>query len=70
MFSWFPASKVLRPKMSETTALGAAFAAGLAVGFWKDMDELSETWSLGRNYKSAMEAETRDKVRGVTSGRR
>lgn len=52
--------------MSETTALGAAFAAGLAVGVWKDTDELSKTWSLGQDYESTMAAEKRDKVRCVT----
>lgn len=52
--------------MSETTALGAAFAAGLAVGVWKDTDELSKTWSLGQEYESTMAAEKRDKVRCVT----
>ena len=38
---------VVRPMVSETTALGAAFAAGLAVGFWKDLDELRERWRGG-----------------------
>eukprot|EP00752_Nemacystus_decipiens_P007537 g6736.t1 len=54
--------QVLRPKMSETTALGAAFAAGLAVGVWKDTGELSQTWALGEDYESTMAAETRDKL--------
>lgn len=62
-FSFPDFQKVLRPKMSETTALGAAFAAGLAVGMWKDTDELSKTWALGRDYKSTMAPEMREKVR-------
>lgn len=49
--------------MSETTALGAAFAAGLAVGVWKDTDDLSKTWALGQEYASTMAAETRGEVR-------
>ena len=36
--------QVIRPSISETTALGAAYAAGLAVEFWKDLDELSSNW--------------------------
>lgn len=54
--------KVLRPKMSETTALGAAFAAGLAVGVWEDIDDLSKTWALGQEYEATMAAEKRDMV--------
>ncbi|CAM9760772.1 unnamed protein product [Ectocarpus fasciculatus] len=52
--------QVLRPKMSETTALGAAFAAGLAVGVWEDIDDLSKTWALGQEYEATMAAEKRD----------
>lgn len=51
--------------MSETTALGAAFAAGLAVGMWNDTDDLSKTWSLGKDYKATMPAGKRDLVRRV-----
>jgi hypothetical protein len=40
---------VIRPKVAETTALGAAYAAGLAVGFWKDFDELRANWGMNRN---------------------
>ena len=36
--------KVIRPKVTETTALGVAFLAGLALGFWKDRDELQKIW--------------------------
>lgn len=54
--------KVLRPKMSETTALGAAFAAGLAVGVWEDIEDLSKTWALGQEYEATMAAEKRDMV--------
>ncbi len=41
---------VIRPKVSETTALGAAFAAGLAVGFWSDQSELRERWQEERRW--------------------
>jgi glycerol kinase len=39
---------VSRPLVAETTALGAAYAAGLAVGFWKDTDELRANWNESR----------------------
>jgi glycerol kinase len=51
---------VIRPLVTETTALGAAFAAGLAVGFWADEEELRERWALGRRWEPQME-ETRRK---------
>jgi len=46
---------VVRPRVTETTALGAAFAAGLAVGFWKDQDELRERWVPDRRWEPQME---------------
>jgi glycerol kinase len=49
---------VIRPKVSETTALGAAFAAGLACGFWSDLDELRERWAQDRRWEPQMEEET------------
>ena len=42
---------VLRPKVMETTALGAAYLAGLAVGFWKDIDELKDQWSVDQKFE-------------------
>jgi glycerol kinase len=45
---------VIRPVVTETTALGAAFAAGLAVGFWSDQDELRERWSEDRRWEPRM----------------
>jgi len=53
---------VRRPKIFETTALGAAYLAGLAVGFWKDMDEVAECWALDREFKSQMASEQRDEL--------
>jgi len=46
---------VIRPKVSETTALGAAYAAGLAVGYWPDTDALRQNWSADRTWKPEME---------------
>ncbi|MCG2785032.1 MAG: glycerol kinase GlpK [Anaerolineae bacterium] len=50
---------VIRPKVAETTALGAAYAAGLAVGFWKDFDELRTNWGLDKAWSPQMESEQR-----------
>ena len=51
---------VIRPKVAETTALGAAYAAGLAVGFWKKVDDLRENWQVDQRWKPHMGAETRE----------
>ena len=53
---------VIRPKVAETTALGAAYAAGLAVGFWKDYDELRANWGKDKEWNPAMDAEQRKKL--------
>ncbi len=53
---------VIRPKVAETTALGAAYAAGLAVGFWKDYSELRANWGVGREWKPAMPEEQRQNL--------
>jgi glycerol kinase len=50
---------VSRPVVAETTALGAAYAAGLAVGFWKDTDELRENWNESRRWEPTWSAEQR-----------
>ena len=50
---------VIRPVVAETTALGAAFAAGLAVGFWSGLDELRERWTEDRRWEPRMEESTR-----------
>jgi glycerol kinase len=44
---------VIRPEVTETTALGAAYAAGLASGYWKDMDELTQNWSANKVWEPA-----------------
>ncbi|HZJ22239.1 MAG TPA: glycerol kinase GlpK [Anaerolineales bacterium] len=53
---------VVRPKVAETTALGAAYAAGLAVGFWKDYDELRSNWGKEKEWQPAMDADLRKKL--------
>jgi glycerol kinase len=52
---------VIRPTVSETTALGAAFAAGLAVGFWSAEAELRERWSQDRRWEPRMEEADRER---------
>jgi len=49
-----------RPKVTETTAMGAAFLAGLAVGFWKDKAEIAKKWNVDRTFQPAMAAEARE----------
>jgi glycerol kinase len=53
---------VIRPKVAETTALGAAYAAGLAVGFWKDYEELRSNWGKEKEWQPAMDAGGRKKL--------
>ncbi len=53
---------VIRPKVAETTALGAAYAAGLATGFWNDLSELSVHWSMDKQWKPSINAGIRGKL--------
>ncbi len=50
---------VIRPAITETTALGAAYAAGLAVGFWASMDDLKQYWSVDKTWQPQMADEVR-----------
>ena len=54
--------KVDRPKVIETTALGAAYLAGLAVGYWKDQKEVSENWAISKTFKPNMSEEKRKQL--------
>jgi len=53
---------VERPKIIETTAMGAAYLAGLAVGFWKDQSMIAERRIVDRRFDPAMDEEKRDKL--------
>jgi glycerol kinase len=55
---------VIRPKVAETTALGAAYAAGLAVGFWKEVEDLRANWAEDKRWEPRMDAAERDKEYG------
>jgi len=54
------AVRIRRPAVAETTALGAAFLAGLAVGYWQDLDAVANCWKLQREFEPKMSAEERD----------
>ena len=54
--------RVNRPKVVETTALGAAYLAGLAVGFWKDMDEIRDIRKSDRIFEPSMDDREREKL--------
>jgi glycerol kinase len=53
---------VIRPAVIETTALGAAYAAGLAVGFWNSLDDLSKCWREDKSWKPNMNTESRERL--------
>ena len=57
--------RVLRPRILETTALGAAYLAGFATGVWGSLDEISQMWSLGKEFGPAMDPAEADRL---TSG--
>src|SRR5213595_32805 len=53
---------VIRPKVTETTALGAAYLAGLAVGYWKDQKQIAAQWQVDRRFAPAMQAVQRKRL--------
>jgi glycerol kinase len=53
---------VVRPKVPETTALGAAYLAGLAVGYWKNEAEIAKQWQTDRRFKPAMKSAARSRI--------
>ena len=53
---------VIRPKVTETTALGAAYAAGLASGFWSELGELRENWAEDRRWEPTLDASAREEA--------
>jgi glycerol kinase len=56
---------VYRPKITETTALGAAYLAGLAVGVWKSLHEIESSWQLDRVFEPKMsEAKREQNIKG------
>lgn len=55
-------ASVIRPQCIETTALGVAYLAGLAVGYWKDRDEIRKNWKIDRRFHSEIDADKRAKL--------
>jgi glycerol kinase len=55
---------VVRPKVTETTALGAAYLAGLATGVWKSRDEVAKHWQVDRRFEPKLDAAKAKKLRG------
>jgi glycerol kinase len=53
---------VIRPKVAETTALGAAYAAGLATGYWSSEEDLRNNWAEDKRWEPSMDADTREKA--------
>jgi glycerol kinase len=53
---------VVRPKVSETTALGAAYLAGLAVGYWKNQADIAQQWQTDKRFKPAMKRGDRERI--------
>jgi len=54
--------KVVRPKITETTALGAAYLAGLAVGYWKNVDEIQQQWQVDKNFSPSLDEQKRNEL--------
>ncbi len=54
--------KLVRPQVDETTALGAAYAAGLGVGYWESVDELRSHWQVDREFQPEMDSGTADRL--------
>jgi len=58
-------TKVVRPKCVETTAIGAAYLAGLAVGYWRDLEEIAQNWAVDREFEHSLEEGQREqRIRG------
>jgi glycerol kinase len=55
-------TRVHRPVVQETTALGAAYLAGLAVGYWSDLNDLRQNWVLDREFVPQMESTKREQM--------
>jgi glycerol kinase len=55
-------TRVVRPNVTETTALGAAYLAGLAVGYWKDIDDIEQQWQINKTFSPAMDEPIRHQL--------
>jgi glycerol kinase len=57
--------EVVRPKNAEATAMGAAYLAGIGVGYWEDAASIGRQWEIDRVFRPAMDAEERGRVRAI-----
>jgi glycerol kinase len=57
-------TKVIRPKITEVTAIGAAYLAGLAIGFWSSMDEISGQWKIEKTFEPGVTTDTPQRIKG------
>ncbi|MEI9946257.1 MAG: glycerol kinase GlpK [Chitinophagaceae bacterium] len=55
-------SKVVRPKVTETTAMGAAYLAGLAVGYWKNVEDIQQQWQVDKEFSPQIKEEKRNEL--------
>ncbi len=55
-------TKVVRPKITETTALGAAYLAGLAVGYWKNVEDIQQQWQVDKSFAASMSDDKRNEL--------
>lgn len=57
-------AKVVRPEITETTAMGAAYLAGLAIGYWSSIDEISQQWKVNRSFEPDKNNDTKSLIKG------
>ena len=57
-------SKVVRPEVTEVTAIGAAYLAGLATGFWDSIDQIRSQWKINQTFSAAEGIDNRERIKG------
>jgi len=57
-------TRVIRPEVTEVTALGAAYLAGLATGFWSNTDDISGQWKINRSFEPGITADAAERIKG------
>jgi glycerol kinase len=57
-------TSVLRPEVTETTAMGAAYLAGLAVGYWTSIEEIQQQWTINRHFEPDRQSDTAQQIKG------
>ena len=56
-------AKVVRPQVTEVTAIGAAYLAGLAIGYWENLDDIQQQWKMDRSFEPQETAAMPDMIR-------